>query len=334
MKKEALYYKKTGNNSVKCLLCPHNCILKEGQTGFCDVRKNIDGKLYSLNYGDITSIALDPIEKKPFYHFYPASVILSVGSYGCNIRCPFCQNSSISDMKNGIPYYNTIAPEQFVDTAIEKGSFGIAYTYNEPIIFYEFVLETAKIAKSRGLKNVLVSNGQITPEPLKELIPYIDAVNVDLKSMSAKFYKDYIFGDIETTKNTIKILYENNIHIEVTFLVVTNKNDTKEEMEELSQFIASISKNIPLHISRYFPCNKCNEPPTEKEVLFRNWDIARKYLNFVYVGNILKSKMEATYCPSCGESIIEREGYFINNRLNGDECPYCGEKIMGEYNVQ
>jgi pyruvate formate lyase activating enzyme len=270
-----------------CNICPHKCKLEEGQLGFCNGRICRDGKVVSENYGRITAMALDPIEKKPLYHFYPGSKILSVGSYGCNLRCSFCQNHDISMVKGTEIDYGNITCEGLVTQAYElksRGNIGIAYTYNEPLIGYEFVKDCSKDARKKDLKNVVVTNGYICQEPLIEILPLIDAFNIDLKSFSNDFYKK-LKGDLETVKNTIKTATR-HCHVEVTILIIPGENDNEEEMEELSDWLCGISPNIPLHISRFFPRWKMQDrEATPVETVYRLANIARKRLRNVYEGN-------------------------------------------------
>ncbi len=283
MKKEALWYEKLDNDIVHCHLCPHNCKIAEGKSGICKVRQNNKGTLYSLNYKKATSIAMDPMEKKPLYHFHPGKYILSIGTYGCNFRCGFCQNHEISQ--------NTLSGQTLdVDELIKickskPNCVGIAYTYNEPTIWYEFVLECAKKFKEADLANVLVTNGYINTEPLKELLPYIDAMNIDLKSMNDEFYKKICGGKLEPIKNTIKEAIE-NCHVEITSLIIPTKNDSPDNMEQLSKWIASLNPDTPLHLSRYYPAYKMQIPPTDPVTLLKLKDIALQHLKHVYIGNV------------------------------------------------
>lgn len=284
--KKAMYFNKIEESKVHCYLCPHNCVIKPGALGVCRARKNIDGELYSMNYGEITSMALDPIEKKPLYRFYPGSMILSIGTFGCNLKCSFCQNWTIAheDVQTA-----GITPDEAVEKAKEltgMGNIGIAYTYNEPSIWYEFVYETCKLAKSKGLKNVLVTNGFIGKEPLLELLPYVDAMNIDVKAYTAKFYNEICKATLDDVKDTVRTAAE-KCHIELTTLVIPDLNDSIEEIEQLSKWIASISPDITLHLSRYFPNYKLTHiPPTPKNTLLKARDKALEYLKFVYLGNI------------------------------------------------
>jgi len=281
--KEALYWEKK-DKAVHCLLCPHDCKIVNGLTGVCGVRQNIDGRLYTLVYGETTSVALDPIEKKPLYHYHPGEYILSLGTKGCNFKCPFCQNWAISQELEAPT--QKITPQWVVDKAKECKSFGIAYTYNEPFIWYEFVLDTAKLAKKEGLENVLVTNGYVNPAPLEEILPFIDAMNIDLKSIDDEFYRKYARGSLEPVLYTIKRSVK-DCHIELTNLVIPGLNDSDENFTRLVDWIYdNVGADVPLHFSRYFPCYKFDRPLTPKETLERAYKIAKKKLKNVYLGNV------------------------------------------------
>ncbi len=279
---EAMYYEKVGNKEVICQLCPHYCRIKEARTGICRVRKNIDGSLYSLNYGMLTSYAYDPIEKKPLYHFYPKSTIFSIGSFGCNLSCDFCQNWQIVYLDD---LSIEVSDEEILKLAGGRGSIGLAFTYNEPTIYYEYMLNLSKKAKDLGLKNIIVTNGFINEEPLKALLPYIDGMNVDLKSIDDSFYKKLCGGSVDPVINTIE-LASKMVHVEVTSLIIDGENSSKESIEKLAKRIGQIDKNIPLHLSRYFPAYKMTNPPTRLESLVEGKELAEKYLNYVYIGNV------------------------------------------------
>ncbi|HAA25170.1 MAG TPA: AmmeMemoRadiSam system radical SAM enzyme [Ruminiclostridium sp.] len=272
---------------IECGICPHHCKLSEGQTGRCRARMNKDGKIICKNYGELTSIALDPIEKKPLYRFYPGSRVLSIGSYGCNMRCLFCQNSDISMSDGNDIYTEKVMPEEIVKKAVELitlGNIGIAYTYNEPLVGFEYVLDCAKLAKEKGLENVVVTNGYICSEPMKELLPYIGAMNIDLKAFNDNFYRK-MGGDLETVKNSI-MLASKQCHLEVTTLIIPNENDSEEEMEKLSGWLSSLNPEIPLHISRFFPRYRMTDTSaTPVNKIYRLVEIARKNLRYVYPGN-------------------------------------------------
>lgn len=270
-----------------CNVCFHMCELLPGQTGFCNGRQNIDGKIISLNYGKITALALDPIEKKPLRNLHPGSMILSVGSYGCNLRCPFCQNFEISMASKADIETQKITPEELCNLALmkrENGNIGVAYTYNEPLIGYEFVRDTAKLVKEAGMVNVLVTNGTASPQVLSEISPYIDAMNIDLKGFTDDFYKK-VKGDLETVKRFITEAHQ-SAHIEVTTLVIPGMNDSEEEIGALAKWLASLDADIPLHLSRFFPSYQMlDNEATEIAKIYRLAEIARRYLKYVYMGN-------------------------------------------------
>lgn len=271
-----------------CPICPRQCNLNEGQIGFCKARACLNDTIVPINYGKITSLALDPIEKKPLYHFYPGSKILSVGSFGCNLRCPFCQNYEISMAGINDIAHQYITPADLTDMAIKLaqgplGNIGVAFTYNEPFISYEFVRDCCVLLHQAGLKTVLVSNGHINRQPLLELLPLVDAMNIDLKGFTKEYY-DYVGGNLECVKQTIAEAY-NKCHVEVTTLIVPTKNDYPAQMEAEAAWLASLSPEIPLHISRYFPRYKSTIPATEVETVYQLRDIARKHLKNVHVGN-------------------------------------------------
>ncbi len=271
---------------LTCEICPHHCRLNVGEIGKCRARINDGEKITALNYGALTSVALDPIEKKPLYRFFPGSRILSVGSYGCNLNCPFCQNFEISMADSNFPTRN-VTPAQLVALAQElvaQKNIGVAFTYNEPFISYEFVRDTSNLLKACGLKSVLVTNGTVAPAALKKILPLIDAMNIDLKAFNQTVY-DKLGGNFETVRRTIELAAQ-SCHVEVTTLIVPTMNDSPDEMELEAQWLASLSKDIPLHISRFFPRYKVtNLPPTPVAKIYELVDVAKRHLNFVYAGN-------------------------------------------------
>lgn len=314
---EAKYYEKLKDDKVKCKLCPRECIIAKEKKGFCKGRINFDGILYSQNYGKYASISIDPIEKKPLYHFYPGTQIISLCPQGCNLNCKFCQNWTISQKEC---LTESISPEQIIKLAFKQQSFGICYTYTEPLIWYDFLLDTAKLAHKNNLKNVLVTNGYINPEPLTELLPYIDAMNIDLKAMTENFYKNICKGSLQPVLDFIKISTQ-KCHIEITNLVIPSLNDKDEDFEKITDFIVKINPNIPLHFSRYFPNYKMNIPSTPINTLIRAKEIAQKKLVFVYLGNVTEGNN--TFCPKCNEKLIIRLGYNITNYTENGKCPKC-----------
>ena len=272
----------------KCGICPWNCELEEGKRGFCGVRGNVDGKIVNVNYGWLSAAHLDPIEKKPLNRFMPGKNILSIGANGCNMRCPWCQNYNIAMAAQDEIEMMDTDPQEVVEVALSmvpQGNIGLAFTYNEPITMFDFMLDTAKLSKEKGLINVMVTNGCINPEPLEELLPYFDAMNIDLKYFNAEGYKK-IGGDFEAVKHTIQRASE-VLHVEVCWLTVPGENDTEEEVEEAAKWLASVDPEIPLHINRFFPMFKTlDKRPTNIDLLFRLSSIAHRYLKHVYVGNV------------------------------------------------
>ena len=319
---EALYYE-PHQHGVVCRLCPKECIVAEGLTGFCRARRNTGGRLYSENYGACTAKALDPIEKKPLYHFYPGSYILSLGTWGCNFSCRFCQNWHIAQSQ---PEATTLPPENAVETAASLGprNIGLAYTYSEPSVWFEYVLDTAKLARSRGLKNVVVTNGFINPGPLAELLPHVDALNIDVKAFNDHFYQEVCAGRLADVQRTVEMAAA-AAHVEVTCLVVPGLNDSVAELTVLAEWLASISKDIPLHFSRYFPNYKMTLPPTPVATLEMAQDIAFKHLSYVYLGNAGAEGVN-THCPACGRLVIDRLRR-CSHLAENKKCPQCGSKI-------
>ncbi|HZJ76477.1 MAG TPA: AmmeMemoRadiSam system radical SAM enzyme, partial [Oscillospiraceae bacterium] len=318
---DALFFKKY-NDKIRCFLCPHNCIIAEGQFGLCSVRTNKGGILKTINYGEVTAIASDPVEKKPLYHFKPGKNVLSVGSFGCNFSCDFCQNYSIAQYKANSRY---LSPEELVTECLNlEDNAGIAFTYNEPSIWYEYMYETSKKLKEKNpdVSVILVTNGYIETEPLLKLLHYVDAMNIDLKSFEQDYYKKVCGGGLEPVLTTIENVVE-KCHVEITTLLVNGLNDSEEEVEQIASYLGNLDKDIPLHLSRYFPNYKMDRPPTRLEIMVRSRDIAKKYLNYVYLGN-MSDIDNSTYCPECKKLLIERNNFFTNNYMDSNICPECG----------
>lgn len=329
---EGKYYKMT-NGTVQCLLCPHNCIIKEGKYGICMVRKNQNGQIVPENYGKVSALHPDPIEKKPLYHFFPGQTILSVGTFGCNLKCKFCQNYDISQLKvTNLLNRETYKTEDIIRIAIEmEGNHGIAYTYNEPIIWVEFVMETATKAHHEGLYNVMVTNGYVNKEPLSDLLEVIDAWNVDLKAFTEDFYRKYTSSKLLPVKESIKNIKKAGKHLEITNLVIPGLNDDENKFREMVKWISDeTGKDTVLHISRYFPTYRMNIQATPVSTLERFYDIASEYLYYVYLGNVATSTGKDTYCPECNNLIISRSGY--STRIKGltkqGHCSNCDKKIL------
>ncbi|WP_415238394.1 AmmeMemoRadiSam system radical SAM enzyme [Seleniivibrio woodruffii] len=324
---KARYWQAEDNQCVRCVLCPHTCMIENGRSGKCLIRKNIGGVLTASAYGRVASAAVDPIEKKPLYHFHPASNILSIGFNGCNMSCLFCQNWQISTRETAT---QEASPQRLIETALDAKSIGIAYTYNEPLTNFEFVMDCAKAFRQAGLKNVIVSNGMINPEPVRELIPFLDAANIDLKGFTEEFYQEH-GGRLKTVKHTIEALFRGGVHLEVTNLLIPEKNGREEDFERMCSFLANISPEIPLHISGYFPQYKYDFPPTPNNTLTEYAKKAKKYLNFIYIGNRGDCGFTDTVCAGCGHTLIRRSGYETCCLTDKNTCPACLRKFYAVF---
>lgn len=331
--KEALYWKKLKENKVQCALCPHFCVIDNGKRGKCGVRENQKGKLYSLVYGKPNSVAIDPVEKKPLNHFFPGSKTFSIGTAGCNLKCHFCQNYELSQSKpEELPFYE-MPPEKVVEEAIKAKCHSISYTYSEPTIFYEYMVDTAKLAKKKGLKNIFVTNGFINPEPLNELCKYIDAAHVDLKGFDEKVYSNICEAQLKPVLETLKLLKKNNIWFEVINLVIPGINDDMKKIKAMAEWLRkNIGKDCVLHFSRFFPCYlMSNTKPTPVETLEKAKETAEKAgLDHIYVGNV--SEEENTICPQCQKLLIRRNHYnILENNMKKGKCGFCGSIIPGRF---
>ncbi len=331
--KESLLYKKNDDGSAACRLCAHYCTLKDGQSGICRVRKNIKGELFSLNYDRIAAVHNDPIEKKPLYHFLPGSGSYSIATMGCNFRCRFCQNHSLSMVEDETAIYGEkITPEKIVAAALQYGSKSISYTYSEPTVFFELMIETARLAKEKNLKNVMVTNGFMSREALEMIAPYLDAANVDLKAFSENFYQKYSGARLAPVLDTIKGMKEKGTWIELTTLLIPDLNSDQEEIERLIAFIAELDPQIPWHVSRFFPHYRLLDTPvTDTKMIFNALETAKKMgLKYLYGGNIASDRWSNTYCPSCGALLVERSGYYTSAPgISAGECSRCREIIPG-----
>jgi len=316
---------------IQCTLCPHRCIIQEGKFGLCGVRRNIGGKMRTRNYGIISGLALDPIEKKPLCHFFPGSKILSLGSWGCNLKCNFCQNWQISQTCNEDELDGEAKSlQQILDIAQSTpNNIGIAYTYNEPTVWFEFMFDLAQMVHNAGLKNIVVSNGYINREPLLQLIPFIDAFNIDLKGFTSSFYSEMAKGQLNFVLDSIKTIKSEGKHLELTNLIIPGKNDNEHSFNEMIDWICNeLGNDTVLHLSRYFPRFKQNLPATPVETLFRLAEMARTKLKFVYVGNVQDSN--STKCPSCGADLIERNGYDVklSDHYDKGRCKNCNLEFI------
>ena len=332
MQVASYYIKLDQQNKIKCVLCPHECVINEGKHGICRVRKNNNGRLETLVYAKPAAIHFDPIEKKPLYHFYPGSTILSIGTHGCNMQCFFCQNCEISQT---FPVEHSItskSPAEIISMAESRtGNIGVSYTYNEPTVFFEYMLDISKIASEKGLKNVMISNGYINQKPLAELLEFIDAFNIDLKAFDNAFYSKHTYSSLDPVLGTIKAIVSSGKHLEITHLIIPGLNDELKLFREMVEWIKNeTGENTVLHLSRYFPRYKSKIPPTPAETLIRMLEIAKEYLNFVFVGNVDNATGKNTLCPACNSVLIERNGYSttISGLDNKGKCNSCQKSVI------
>ncbi len=319
---EAAWWHSEDRDKVVCELCPVACTLKPGQSGPCGTRINTDGRMLPLHYGKLVAAGMDPIEKKPLYHFHPGQNILSVASPGCNLHCLFCQNSTISQGSRHTTESTT--PEQVVETALAQGSMGIAFTYSEPLVWFEFVRDCAGKSREAGLKNVLVTNGFLNPEPLAEILPLIDAANIDLKAMDDDFYRQICKGGLQPVLDAIRQFHKSGVHLELTNLLIPGHNDSDGQITAVVDFVAELDTNIPLHFSGYHPAWKMDAPPTPQATLERALKLAAKKLPWVYLGNTRARDGRDTLCPQCGVAVIERAGFQAQVQINENgRCKGC-----------
>jgi pyruvate formate lyase activating enzyme len=334
---EAHLYNRGKDKSVDCYLCRHRCHIKEGASGICKVRENREGMLVSIFYGQPCALSVDPIEKKPLFHFYPGSESLSIATLGCNFQCPFCQNWNISqygrDKTESAGSYS-VSPKEVVEHAIKNNCKTIAYTYSEPTIFYEYAKDISKIAKENGIKNIFVTNGFMTREMLDDMHPLLGAANVDLKTFSEKTYKQIIKGDLKGVLDSIEYMKHLGVWLEITTLIIPGMNDSTEEITSIAKFIAGVDPSIPWHISRFYPHYKTSDnQPTSIEKLSGAYEIGKSEgLHYIYLGNVPGDAHENTLCFKCNELLIERSGFTVKkiNLVNG-KCPKCNEKVSGVF---
>jgi pyruvate formate lyase activating enzyme len=333
MQKEAMFYSPE-DGKLRCRLCRHECLISPSKRGICQVRENRGGKLYSLNYRKAVSMAVDPIEKKPFFHFHPGTTSLSIATAGCNFKCLHCQNYSISQMvrDRGEISGEDIPPEAVVAAAKRKGCDSISYTYSEPTIFYEYAYDIARLAKKEGIANNFVTNGYIGEDALKEISPYLDAANIDLKGFTDKFYREVCGARLQPVLDSIRLHHELGIWIEIATLIIPRHNDSKVDFEGIAKFIASIDPEIPWHVTRFHPDYKMTDASsTPSQTLREAREIGLKAgLKYVYEGNIPGEEKEDTQCPNCNELLIKRFGFAVmKNTITDGKCPKCGTRIAG-----
>jgi pyruvate formate lyase activating enzyme len=336
MIKEAVLWRPAEGGRTDCFLCAHRCLIAPSKFGVCGVRQNRDGKLYTHVYGAVIAAHLDPIEKKPLYHFLPGTTSFSIATVGCNFRCPFCQNWQISQVSKRSKEFGdgaTLAPEEIVAQARARRCRSVSYTYTEPTIFFEYAFATAKLSKEAGLANVFVTNGYMTEEALRMIQPYLDAANVDLKAFRDETYKKTCGARLEPVLESIKRMRELGIWVEVTTLVIPGFNDGEQELRDIARFIAGVSPEVPWHISRFHPDYKYTQTPaTPVETLRQAYEWGRQAgLEYIYIGNIW-GESEDTRCPRCGGALIRRSGFSVSeNRVKDGRCPDCGRPVAGVF---
>ena len=330
--REASFYEQDGN-TVQCHLCPRGCTITSGRRGACGTRKNIDGTLYAATYGKPCSMAVDPIEKKPLYHFLPGSRVFSIATEGCNLFCKWCQNAAISHPEHEEPYvpYGEVSPEEVVRLCKREVCDLLAFSCTEPSVFYEYMLDTAKLAKKEGIRTVMISNGYLNKEPLEELVPYLDAANIDLKAFTDKAYLHWTSAQLQPVLDTLERLHQHKVHLEITTLVVPGVNDDEEQLKGMYGWVKEhLGEEQVVHISRFFPSYKVKDKePTPHETLERAKKIAEERINHVYVGNV--GAAEETRCPSCGKVLVERSFMGVTSHVNQDGTCSCGQRIPGTW---
>lgn len=313
---------------VRCDLCPLRCRLRPGRDAPCGTRGNREGVMVPLEYGRVAAVGLDPVEKKPLYHFRPGAAVFSVAARGCNLHCAFCQNWSLSQGEGQEIAETT--PEALVAEALSLGATGLAYTYSEPLVWFEFVRDTARLARAEGLANIVVTNGYLEPGPLAELVPWLDAANVDLKSMDDRFYRRICKARLQPVLDSIAALHAAGVHLEITNLVIPGHNDAPAQIDALAAFTADLDRTIPLHLSAYRPAWKLQARPTTASDLQAAAAVARRRLDHVYLGNVRLAGESDTRCAVCGAAVVRRDGYAVHPRLGaGGACPECGARVPG-----
>jgi len=332
-KVEARYYEKHPDREVECLLCPRRCRLGDAERGYCGVRENIGGAYYTLVYGKACSRNIDPVEKKPFFHFLPGSPALSIATAGCNVNCKFCQNWEISQVRPEQIRHVDFSPSQVAQAAVDNNCPVIAYTYSEPVVFYEYMYDTAVFARKKGVRSAVVSGGHINPDPLRDLLQVVDAVKIDLKSFRQKFYSEYVRGELKPVLEAIRIIQKSGKWLELVYLVIPSLNDSPQEIRDLADWIMdAIGPDVPLHFSRFQPMYLLkNLPPTPVSTLERCRETAlAKGIHYVYIGNVPGHEGERTMCPGCGKVLIKRYAYSIQAlEISEGKCRFCGRLQPG-----
>lgn len=328
--KQAILYDRQNNHTINCHACNHHCIISDNKLGFCNVRKNINGILYSLNYGKVIAQHVDPIEKKPLYNFLPGTKTYSLATIGCNFKCLHCQNADISQIQpNNSPQAKTQTPQDIINAAIKNNCHSIAYTYTEPTIFVEFALACMILAHKQGLKNIWVSNGYFTEKTFAQIKPYLDAINIDLKFFNKDNYQKICRARLEPILNNLKLIAKSPVHLEITTLIIPTINDSEIELKNIARFIADLSQDIPWHVTAFYPAYKMTQiKPTTKAQLALAHQIGKNAgLNYVYAGNIIEEGLDNTYCPYCNELLIDRIGNIVQNKIVKNKCPKCEHEL-------
>jgi len=332
---QALFWQYLGEGRVLCELCPHLCVIPDTMRGLCEVRENRGGKLYSLVYGRPVAVSMGPIEKAPFHHFFPGHSRRTIATAGCNLMCLNCQNWTISQGSVDEIRYIPMTPEQIIQDVLNDGLTSVSFTYTEPTVFYEYMYDIARLAKQRGLKTNLVTNGFINPDPLRQLLKYMDAVRVDLKAFTEDFYVNITSGKLEPVLETLKIIHEEGVHLEIINLVIPTLNDDPDDIRRMCEWIIeNLSADVPIHFNRFFPQFKMTDlPATPVETLEKAASIARETgLRFVYIGNVAGHPLNNTFCPDCGEMVIKRSALMVlSNKVVEGKCGYCGYALPGEW---
>jgi len=331
--REAMFYEKLDENRVRCKLCPRECTVADMERGTCGVRENRGGTYYTLVYGRPCSLHMDPIEKKPLFHFHPGTQAFSIATAGCNIECKFCQNWNISQFRPEQVAAVELSPTETARAAKRAQAKSIAYTYSEPVVFYEYMHDTAAAARPLGVKSVAITNGYITPEAMRKLAKVLDAVKVDLKAFTERFYRELCSGELKPVLDTLVLLKDLDMWTEIVVLLIPGHNDSAGQIRELSHWVrTNLGVDVPVHFTRFHPAYKMkNLPPTPVKTLERAWKTGRDAgLNYVYIGNVVGHKGESTYCPSCDRILIKRIGYtIVANEIKDGKCPKCGTTIAG-----